>query len=69
MVGVYTKVSVTDAGLFLKSHVNSVVISRLEIFQIHQKMEQNFQYVAQKVVDDKNVESFAAHFTKHLYKN
>ena len=29
-------------------------------------MEQHFQDVAQKVVNDKNSESFAAHFAKHF---
>ena len=32
-------------------------------------MEQHFQDVAQKVMNDKNSDSFAAHFTKHLHTN
>ena len=32
-------------------------------------MEQHFQDVAQKVANNKNSESFAAHFAKHLRKN
>ena len=31
-------------------------------------MEQNFQYVAQKVMNDKNLDSFATHFAKHFTK-
>ena len=29
-------------------------------------MEQHFKYVAQKVTNDKNLDSFAARFTKHF---
>ena len=30
------------------------------------RMEQHFQYVAQKVMNNKNLDSFADHFAKHF---
>ena len=54
--------NVVDALLFTKSHVNSVVISTLEILKIQEKMEPHFQDVAQKVMNNNNLDSFAAHF-------
>ena len=41
MVGVNTKLNVADAAFFIKSHVNAVVISTLEILKTHLKKEQN----------------------------
>ena len=46
-----------------------VMISALETIEIQKNKEQKFQYVSQKVLQDKNVDFFAAHFTKHLHKN
>ena len=59
--------NVVDAELFTNSHVNDVVTSTLEIIKINKKrMEQHLQDVAQKVINGKNSDSFADHFSKHF---
>ena len=75
MMGVYTEVNVVDVVLFTRSRANDVVTFTLEIPKTIKKiMEQHFQYVAQKFMNDKNLDSFAAHsakkFTqKNVHKN
>ena len=64
----YTEVNVVDVVLFIRSRANTVVTSRLEIPKtlFKKRTEQHFQDVAQKFTNDKNLDSFSAHFVKHF---
>ena len=66
MVCVHTEANVAHAVLFKKSHENAVLISTLEILKIQKNVEQHFQDVAQKVIHDKNLDSFDDHFAIHF---
>ena len=58
----HTYVNVVDTVLFKKPHVDAVETFTLRIFKIIKKMEQHFQDVAQKSINDKNLDSFTDHF-------
>ena len=57
----YSEVNAVNVVLFTRSRTNAAVNFTFEIPQNTLKiMEQHFQDVAQKVANDKNLDSFAA---------
>ena len=65
----YTEVNVVDVVLFTRSRANDAATFTLEIPKTLKKREQHFQYVAYKLMNDKNSDFFAAHFAKCFTQN
>ena len=65
----HTEVNVVDIVFSTKSHVNDVVIFTLEIpITLLKIMEQQFQYVDQKIMNDNSLDSLDAHLAKKFTK-
>ena len=61
--------NVVIVEFFTESDVHDVMFSTLEILKTHcKRIEQHFQYVSQKLMHDKNLDSCADNFAKFLYK-
>ena len=65
------EINVADVVLFTRSRANAVVNFTLEIPKTFKqtRKERNFQDVAKKVMNNKNLYYFAAHLAKYLYKS
>ena len=64
------EINVADVVLFTRSRANAVVDFFVgNTHNILLKKKRNFQDVAQKVMNDKNLDSFAAHLAEYLYKS
>ena len=62
----HTELNVVYAVFFTNSNVNAVATLMFETTKTLLKTEDYFQYVAQKVMNDNNSDSFTAHYASHF---